>query len=941
MMKDNQTILSLMMISLLGGAEASQASSTATCTTCTSANGGANPIQINSVLNYGYAGMTGSQILNTTNNLQAIFGTPSPPLYSFGNTQLGWSYWNVCPSLTYDWGKAKCVCTSAGWKGANSTGALYFGWPGSYTSAVDGGNYNPTNYPSAITQSGTVTPYVISSTQIGNPTALIPQSASGTSYDAGDILYTLFGGYIGGNSSGALQTPLSVTNPILQGFWTVTGTGSYKVPLTGDCLSTDVGGSRTDHYDVNSAGAFVSSFTNPGWPASGYAMGFGTSTVSSANISLNTTPTSSNPQILFSDDGAGVSYNQAYAPLPLSGQATSPSGTTQGASGSASLAINTNSYSTTETFTLAATASQTMTQTTQQGVTSTDSTTFGVNAKVSMSNTTALKVSEGGVEGSDSLTESFEAGFNASYTDTTAVNYSTTETETTTNSSTITMQLVFNQPAPSASTATYSTNGSSSPYATQPPVTGTYDVGSCYLATITQNAGPAYLDSTFNLAMTSTNYGSVPVSINSNALQLTSTPITVLANAANYFDWWSSTYDLGSGNADSLVVSGNTVTVEGQGQLQSGVNADLELNILESSCTVSGTNVAQQKASQSPRLQSDSVRPFSQFNWIASLESIDPLNINFPHGLGYTPRHNHGFALDLEHSKEGVYYVGSKAKDLLKLGEGSDTVVAGTGDDIVYAGNGDDLVSGGDGRNTLYGQGGNDRIFSGKDADNLVGGDGDDWLIGGGGLDHFIPGDGADKLYIDSDSFVQIEDLSLKDSIVHGKFRTEGLGGALKVTRNDSGRFVLEPSKAIGFARLKDKATGKLVGMVKSQGNLFTARPAVWTDVALINISTLPRSLFAGVKVTPQGLETLAGKSRDWHFREGYRLGAAVYQFSDWNDLRKDPVQLRSWISQIAKTFGRSRLTTHEISELSIRAQSTSSAGAFLKTNFPYRGKNT
>lgn len=108
------------------------------------------------------------------------------------------------------------------------------------------------------------------------------------------------------------------------------------------------------------------------------------------------------------------------------------------------------------------------------------------------------------------------------------------------------------------------------------------------------------------------------------------------------------------------------------------------------------------------------------------------------------------------------------SNDLVRGGDGQDTLDAGAGNDRVFGGNDDDIVSGGagndivkgdlgndivngnDGFDRLYGGIGNDTLNGGDDGDRLYGENGDDILNGGNGNDVLTGGAGFDTLYGDA-----------------------------------------------------------------------------------------------------------------------------------------------------------------------------------------------
>jgi Ca2+-binding RTX toxin-like protein len=99
-------------------------------------------------------------------------------------------------------------------------------------------------------------------------------------------------------------------------------------------------------------------------------------------------------------------------------------------------------------------------------------------------------------------------------------------------------------------------------------------------------------------------------------------------------------------------------------------------------------------------------------------------------------------------------------RNLIRAGQGDDTVYAGYGDDTVEGGRGNDVINGQgapstspggtgrlwgrDGSDPLRGGGGDDTIFGASGADTIDGGRGDDLIRGGIDADHMRGGPGAD-----------------------------------------------------------------------------------------------------------------------------------------------------------------------------------------------------
>ena len=92
------------------------------------------------------------------------------------------------------------------------------------------------------------------------------------------------------------------------------------------------------------------------------------------------------------------------------------------------------------------------------------------------------------------------------------------------------------------------------------------------------------------------------------------------------------------------------------------------------------------------------------------------------------------------------FVVGSDEANVIKAGEGNDTVTSGAGNDILRGQKGADVLSGDGGKDTLFGGSGSDTLDGGKLGDRIYGGDGDDEVFGGAGWDKLIAGDGADTV---------------------------------------------------------------------------------------------------------------------------------------------------------------------------------------------------
>lgn len=103
----------------------------------------------------------------------------------------------------------------------------------------------------------------------------------------------------------------------------------------------------------------------------------------------------------------------------------------------------------------------------------------------------------------------------------------------------------------------------------------------------------------------------------------------------------------------------------------------------------------------------------------------------------------------------GQTVYGDSNTNLIKTGDGNDTVWAHAGndvvfgeagDDTVYGEHGDDVIDGGTGNDSVEGMWGNDIISGGEGNDYLNGSDGNDIINGDAGADTILGGDGADVL---------------------------------------------------------------------------------------------------------------------------------------------------------------------------------------------------
>ena len=135
-------------------------------------------------------------------------------------------------------------------------------------------------------------------------------------------------------------------------------------------------------------------------------------------------------------------------------------------------------------------------------------------------------------------------------------------------------------------------------------------------------------------------------------------------------------------------------------------------------------------------------------------------------------------------SEPPLTLVGTPRGDILKGGDGDDTIRGLGGGDLLKGLAGDDLLIGGSGNDRLFGAAGDDTLLGGLGADRLSGGAGDDQLEGGAGRDHLRGGDGMDVLQS---------------------------GGGWDLLRGgaDSDRFVIEECDGAGKLVVADFASGQ------------------------------------------------------------------------------------------------------------------------------------
>ncbi|HEY9662736.1 MAG TPA: calcium-binding protein, partial [Allocoleopsis sp.] len=99
-------------------------------------------------------------------------------------------------------------------------------------------------------------------------------------------------------------------------------------------------------------------------------------------------------------------------------------------------------------------------------------------------------------------------------------------------------------------------------------------------------------------------------------------------------------------------------------------------------------------------------------------------------------------------------FAGDNGNDLLKGGDGLDSLFGGNnidilsgdlGDDMLDGGNGNDCLDGGLNNDMLDGGNGNDYLDGGLNNDSLIGGSGTDQLVGNSGIDTLTGGTEADQ----------------------------------------------------------------------------------------------------------------------------------------------------------------------------------------------------
>ena len=90
----------------------------------------------------------------------------------------------------------------------------------------------------------------------------------------------------------------------------------------------------------------------------------------------------------------------------------------------------------------------------------------------------------------------------------------------------------------------------------------------------------------------------------------------------------------------------------------------------------------------------------------------------------------------------GINLAGTTGKDVVRVGDGNDTITGGSGADSIYAGDGSDTITGSSAAHSLIHVGdGSDLLTIGNGAhDTLVAGDGNDTIFGGNGRGRFHQG---------------------------------------------------------------------------------------------------------------------------------------------------------------------------------------------------------
>ena len=866
------------------------------------------PIQIDTVFDYGYTALLSSALLNSN-------GQSS----SWGSFTAGWSYYNSCPSTYYNANKLACDCNGGDNQNQSQSITLTFGnqYPSSGSSSFS--NWSPqTSYFSQNINN----PLNLSYTQITNPTTTV--SENGLSYQPGDIIYSIINpGLSNPTTSSSVAT---VYNPVVFNLWNITGTTNYKVPNTDNCSSVDSGANKNISIDSNEYSNYVYQFNgnNNGGVHPSYGLYVTSSAASSNNITFPV-PSSSAATVLASSAGTNVA--QA---TPVS-QGTAANGPDY----ASSITFNTNSYTSPVQLTLGATVTQQTVQTTQSGSYSSTSSSYNQQQSFSLNDVNQLTVAGeyAGVTATDTntLTTQYNTAFQESYSNVTDVAYASSTQSNTANTSSITIEVSFDPQQGTLTTSPASGTGSSLSTNTTTQTTSTTS-GACYTMSILQEYGPAYLDAS-STSYLGGNYGTVTLQLNGSNTQSFNPSVAAIAQMANTFEWWNtSVATVGSGGPTSIGLSGSEVTIPNTAQLQSSTQSGLELSIFESDCTVTASSAALHAQTASPLSNSGN----TAIRTLSFVDESDFKNTSYTSlvdGLGFPARNNHGFRMDDHALMSNSHYVLSQANDYVQLGRGRNQVTAGDGDDLIIGNQYEDIISGGNGWNTLHGGLGNDRLFGGPNMDNLIGNEGDDILVGGGGIDHYVPGDGKNILYVQEASDVWIDTLSFRDKVKLGKF-SFNKKGQVRVERNRSDDYQLGQIKMIGFAQLYNNKTGQIIGLVHTVNNFISAPSPVWTDFSLVNFNSLPRKIFKGTSATSAGLLALPKTSKKWYLETGFKRGADAYRFADWKELQGNQHALRLWIRTLGNYYTKKPLRSQKVNALVRSALNYQSAALFVKGNF-------
>ncbi len=863
------------------------------------------PIQIDTVFDYGYTALLSSAVFNSN-------GQNS----SWGSFTAGWSYFNSCPSTYYNANKLACDCNGGDNQNQSESITLAFGnqYPSSGTSSFS--DWAPqTSYFSQNLNN----PLNISYTQITSPTTTI--SENGISYQPGDITYSIINpGLTNPTTSSSVATAY---NPVVFDLWNITGTTNYKVPNTDNCLSGDSGANKNISIDSNEYSNYVYQFN--GWSNGGAQPSFDlyvtASAASSNNIAFPPQPSSAATVL---SSSAGTNIAQA---TPVSQGAAA-----NGPDYSSSITFNTDSYTSPVQLTLGATVTQQTTQTTQSGSYSSTSSSYNQQQSFSLNDVNQLTVAGeyAGVTASDTntLTTQYNTAFQESYSSVSDVAYASSTQSNTANTSSLQIEVTFDPTQGTISTAPAS--GSASDLSTNTTTqTSSTTSGACYTMTILQEYGPAYLDAS-STSYLGGNYGAVTLQLNGSNTQSFNPSVATIAQMANTFEWWNtSVASVGSGGPSSIGISGSDVTIPNTAQLQSNTQSGLELSIYESDCTVTASSEASAASSVSRSVRT----PIRTLSFVDESEFRNSSYVSLANGSGFPARNDHGFRMDDRTRVGDNNYVLSKSNDYVQLGGGKNQVTAGDGNDFIIGNKYEDIISGGTGWNTMEGGPGNDRLFGGPNMDNLLGNDGDDILVGGGGIDHYVPGDGKNVLYVQEASNVWIDTLSFRDKVKLGSFSLNNKG-QVKVQRNRSDDYQLGQIKMLGFAQLYNNKTGEIIGLVHTVNNFISAPSPVWTDFSLVNFNSLPRKLFKGTSASSAGLSALPNASKKWYLETGFKSGADAYRFADWKELQGNPHALRLWIKSVGNYYTRRPLGSKKVNALAQSAANYQSAALFVKGNF-------